>query len=130
MEQTNATDGYLPELQANVHVLEAMARSYRDDPDFRTRCDTEPRATLAGAGLELDVPGMDFQVRANTAEVFHVVLPADPNSALEDSMIQHIAGGSTASTAACAGSAGTFSCPVSTASTGGTLGSVGSAGGD
>lgn len=123
-EQTN---GLLAEAEENLRMLTAAARSYRDDPEFRAQLETDPQTALAGVGVDLDVPGSDIQVRANTAEVFHLVMPADPNSTLTDEMVQNIAGGSTASTAGSAGSGSTISTPASSVSSAGTAGSAGSA---
>lgn len=123
-EQTN---GLLAEAEENLRVLTAAARSYRDDPEFRAQLETDPQTALAGVGIDLDVPGSDIRVRANTEEVFHLVMPADPNSTLTDEMVQNIAGGSTASTAGSAGSGSTVSTPASSLSSAGTAGSAGSA---
>ena len=103
-----------------------MARSYRDDPEFRARLEAEPRAVLAEGGLEIQPPEIDLRVRANTADVFYVTMPPDPNKVLLDESLREIAGGTTAGSLACAGSASTFSCPISSASTGSSVGTVGS----
>ena len=122
----NADEQFPAEAQDNLRAMWEMARRYRDDPEFRARLEAEPRAVLAEGGLEIQPPGIDLQVRANTADVFYVALPPDPNAVLLDASLREIAGGTTAGSIACAGSASTFSCPIGSASTGSSVGTVGS----
>ena len=115
------------EAQDNLRALWEMARSYRDDPDFRARLDAEPRAVLAAGGIEIEPPEVGLRVRANTEDVFYVAMPPDPNIVLLDASLQEIAAGVTAGTAASAGSASTFSCPIGSASTGSSVGTASTA---
>ena len=123
----NADEQFPAEAQDNLRAMWEMARRYRDDPEFRARLEAEPRAVLADGGIEIQPPGIGLQVRANTADVFYVTLPPDPNKVLLDEALREVAGGTTtAGTIACAGSASTFSCPIGSASTGSSVGTVGS----
>ena len=124
---------YPAEMQDNLRALISVARSYRDDPDFRRRAASEPRAALAGAGIEVDPPSIDVRVCANTEDVVYVAMPPDPNVALKDEESMYVvAGTSTASSAGSAGSATTMSTipsTISSLSSASTAGSAGSAGG-
>ena len=121
--------GHLPdEAQDDLRALLRASRSYRDDPEFRTRIETDSRGALEDAGLSINVPGFDVQVSANTEDIFHVVMPANPNIALSDESMQQAVGGSTASSAATAGSASTLGCFASCASSAGSASTLGSAG--
>ncbi len=123
----DANEQFPAEAVENLRTMWQMARSYRDDPDFRARLDAEPRAVLADGGIEIEPAEIDLRVWANTEDVFYVALPPDPNIVLLDESLQETAGGTTAGTAACAGSASTFSCPIGSASTGSSVGSASSA---
>ena len=115
--------------------LMAVARDYRDDPEFRARIEADPRAVLEERGV-LETSGVEptaedgeFRLAVNTAEVFHLCLPQNPNEAVADNVLSGVAGGSSASSAGtvgCAGCASTApSCfgttsSASSASSGGT----------
>ena len=116
------------ESQNNFHVLMDASRKYRDDGGFRARLAAEPRAVLEDMGMSFQPPEVEVQVSANTEDVFHVIVPVDPNVALADESMQRAVGGSSASTAATAGSASTLGCLASCASSGSSASSVGSAG--
>lgn len=116
------------ESRDNFRVLMDAGRRYREDPEFRTRVEAEPRATLENLGMSFRPADVEVQVSANTEDVFHVIVPVDPNVALSDESMQRAVGGSTASTAASAGSATTLSTLPSCASTASSAGTVGSAG--
>ena len=121
----------LAKAKENLRVLTAAARSYRDDPEFRAQIESEPRAALAGVGIDFQDSGVDagleVQVYANTEDVFHMVMPLNPNTPLSDEAMTDMAGGSTASSAGSAGSGSTVSTPASSLSSAGTAGSAGSA---
>ena len=123
---------HLPEqTQDNLRVMLAAAAKYRDDPDFRSRVETEPRGALEGLGMSIQPPEVEVRVSANTAAVIHVVITLNPNAVLSDESMQSAVGGSTASSAATAGSATTLGCLpscASSASSASTVGSAGSAG--
>ena len=107
-----------------------LATDYRNDAEFRTRLDNNPRDVLKERGLEL--PPLEIQVSVNTSDTFHLVLPPDPNVNLQDESLNVAAGGSTggtASTVSTVGSASSAPSCVSTASTGASAGSAGSSGG-
>ena len=100
-----------------------MARDYRDDPEFRARIEADTWSVLQERGAKLDSDDVELRLRVNTPEVFHLVLPADPNAALSDSALRGIAGGSSVSTAGTAGTASTASSFISCVGTGGSLSS-------
>ena len=114
-------------------ALLALARDYRDDPDCRARLEADPRAELAARDVDVVPASAEVRVKVNTPEVFHLVMAADPNSAVSDQLLGDVAGGSSASTVATAGSGGTASTTpsclgcVSSVSTAGSAGSAGCA---
>ena len=116
------------EVRDNVRALIEAARSYRDDPDFRARIESEPRAVLADFGVEVEPPELGVQVRANTEEVFHVVMPVDPNTAVRDEDMRAVVGGTTVSTAGSATTASTLGSVPSTTSSASSASTAGSAG--
>ena len=125
---------YPAAMRDNLRTLLRVARNYRDDSDFRRRVASEPRAALAGVGLEIEPPEMEVRVRANTEDVVYVAMPPDPNVALRDDQSASVVGGtSTASTGGSAGTATTMSSipsTISSASTASTLASAGCVGRD
>ena len=94
-----------------VDALGAIAGDCRDSPELQAELDADPRAFLAGRGMKLPA-GADCRIRANTPEVFHLVMPPNPNAAVADEALAGVAGGSTASTVStipsCVGTAGTL----------------------
>ncbi len=102
--------------------LADAADAYRDSAEMRALAGADPRAFLDAHGIADVVDGnprtkdMDVRIHANTADVFHLPMPADPNAELVDEQLDAVAGGLKAYTAA---SAGTFACSTipSTAST-------------
>ena len=85
-------------IEAELHgrysaALQSLANDCRDDPDLRARVGEDPRSVFADRGLPL--PGdADVRVVRNTAEVFHLTMPPDPNAHLSDEMLGGVAGGS------------------------------------
>ena len=74
-----------------------LADAYHADAFLAERCETEPVSVLREHGI--DIPhGSDVRIVLNTDETYHVVLPQDPNSVLEDESLGAVVGGSTAST--------------------------------
>lgn len=63
-------------------------------PELRAELDADPRAFLAERGMEIP-PGPELKIAANTAAVFHLVMPADPNDILSDEALARISGGTT-----------------------------------
>ncbi len=113
-------------LEAYQKVL-PLAEAYRGDPEFRSRADEDPRAVLAERDFEVP-PGVEVRFAADTDDVFHLVLPPDPNVALSDEALGMVAGGKSASTIGSAGSASTVSTICTTASCAASASSLGSAG--
>lgn len=122
-----------PELHRDGLDLRSMIdpELHRDGSDLRSMIESDPHAVLAGRGVPVP-PGIDVRIVFNTARVFHVPLPPDPNAAVLDEDLSGVFGGSSASTVGTAGSFGTAStlgsC-YSTASCAATAGSAGTAGG-
>ncbi len=110
-----------------------LADRYHNDNDFRNRINKGDNAdviaefTPPAADTAAGMNGLDFVLIADTDDVCHFVVAADPNSTLVDEQLMQVAGGGTASTAGSAGSASTWgcSCMVSTLSS---LGSAACAG--
>lgn len=72
----------------------------RSDPEFRAKLRAEPAAVLAERGIAV-APGVDFRLVENSARVYHVVLPPNPNARLADSSLSGVAGGSSVDCAGC-----------------------------
>ena len=117
-----------------VLSLMAVAREYRDDPDFRARIEADPRGMLEARGVlearEMEPTAEDAEIRlaVNTPEVFHLCLPADPNAVVSDNFLSGVAGGSSASSAGTVGSAGCASTAPSCFGTTSSASSLGSGG--
>ena len=76
-------------------VLEEYVRLVRTDPEFRARLRAEPAATLAERGMPA-APGTELRVVEDRADVYHFVLPPNPNAVLADRRLRAVAGGVTA----------------------------------
>ena len=108
--------------------LESLAGRYRDDPELRARLDAGDAAgALDELGLDLP-PGVEARFAANTDEVFHVVLPPNPNKTLADEALIQAVGGSTAGSAGTVGTMSSFACSTgpSCIGSGGTASTAGS----
>ena len=81
------------EFQKISDTLGAVAGDCRDSPELRAELDADPRAFLAGRGMEFPA-GAELRVAANTPEVFHLVMPSDPNATVSDEALSGVAGGS------------------------------------
>lgn len=105
----------LGQLRKHFPALEGLAQRYRDDAEFRRRIDAGDTAEILGdLGLRMP-PGIDARLVANTPDIFHVVLPPDPNAEIsEESLATVSAGGKTAGSL---GTVGTFGTATGTAST-------------
>ena len=77
-------------------ALSALARECRDDPGLFQRLDADPRAFFGERSVDLPA-GFDFRVAANTPEVFHLVMPQDPNAVIGDQELTQVSGGTPAS---------------------------------
>ena len=111
-------------------AFQEFANAYDEDPDLRSRVDTDPKAVLAELGVETP-SGIELRILMNTEDSFYLPFPPDPNVTLADEMLDHAAGGKTASTAGSAGtvsSLGSVPTTSSTAASASSAGSVGSAG--
>ena len=85
-------------IEAELHrqysaALQSLANDCRDDPDLRARVDEDPGSVFADRGLPFP-EDTDVRVARNTAEVFHLTMPPDPNAHLSDEMLGGVAGGS------------------------------------
>ena len=115
-------------LEADLHdqysdALQSMANDCRDDAELRARVDADPRSVFADRGLPYP-EDTEVRVVRNTAEVFHLTMPPDPNVDLSDAMLGSVSGGHTPHTSGgptgCASTAstipsciGTFGCSTS-----------------
>ena len=75
-----------------VESMERFADKYRKEPDLRARMEEDPAAVLSDFGVDLS-PGFDVRVVEDSADVFHVTLPLDPNVQLGDEQLNMVAGG-------------------------------------
>ena len=111
-----------------------VARDYRDDPDFRARLEADPRATLEERGVldtqDAGPTAADGEIRlaVNTAEVFHLCLPQNPNAVVADKVLTGVAGGSGDSSVSTAGTVGSAGCASTAPSCFGTASSTSSIG--
>ena len=86
-----------------VESMERFADKCRKEPDLRARMEEDPAAVFADFGLELP-PWTDVRVVEDSADVFHVTLPPDPNVQLGDELLDTVAGGGkSANTRSCGG---------------------------
>ena len=115
------------DLTAGMEAFQAFANAYDEDPDLRSRVDTDPKAVLAELGVETP-SGVELCISVNTNDTFYLVLPPDPNAVLADEMLGQVAGGKSVSTMGSVGSGGSVGSLCTTASTGSTASSVGCAG--
>ena len=100
----------------NGAAMASFASACMTDPALRARIVSDPAGTFAEHGLELP-EGFDVRITVNSDDTFHLVLPPDPNSALEDEALNNVAGGF--NTLACAGTASSLGTIPSCASSGG-----------
>ena len=100
--------------KALAGALTRAAAECRDRPETRAELDADPRAFFAARGAELPA-GTDCRVVANSPEVFHLVMPPNPNVAVADETLSGVAGG-TSQLPACTSSVGCIPSTLSTAS--------------
>ncbi len=74
-------------------ALQTMANDCRDDAELRAKVDSEPRAVFADRDLPFPDQS-DVRVVRNTADVFYMAIPPDPNAAVSDASLEQTAGGS------------------------------------
>ena len=113
--------------QEGLARILAFTEDYAMDAKFRARVLENPHDVLRRNGLTLP-PSLEIAFVENTDEVYHFVMPTDPNIPLDDEDLSVVAGGKTASTGGTAGTASTFSTYVCTLGCAACASSVGSAG--
>ena len=91
-------------------IADALAAAAGDcrRPEVRAELDADPREFFARRGVAVPA-GADLRVAANTREVFHLVMPSDPNAAVSDRTLSGVAGGASSHTSAQPGCASTVS---------------------
>ena len=89
------TNLFYENIQNLESALSRLARECRDDPGLRRRLDADPRAFFGERDVDLPAE-IDFRVAADTPEVFHLVMPQDPNAAMSDEDLARISGGTAA----------------------------------
>lgn len=101
-------------------VLSELSSACRANPELRAELDADPHAFFSARGVELPAETA-FRVAANTPEVFHLIMPRDPNAAVSDETLAGVSGGlnfgGTSDNYGCASSAGTIPSTISSAST-------------
>ncbi len=111
--------------------LKDFSKQYWSDEALRARVDSGDMSLIREGIKALSFPEVELKLAANTSDVYHVVMPPDPNYALSDQALDKVAAGSnTAGSVSSAGSAGTLatSTMASSASSAGSVGCAGSAG--
>ena len=109
-------------------ILFDLAAECRDDAAFRQRLEADPRAVLAQRPGLIDLPeSTEVRISHNTEDTMYLVLPTNPNTALADTAISNVTGGSTVGTGGTASSGATLSCPSLCFSSVGCAGTAGSA---
>ena len=83
--------------------LESLADDWRADPALRARGARAPGEVLSERGLDIPTD-RDMRIVENTGEVYHLIMPPDPNARLADENLRSVSGGTN-----CLGSAGTVS---------------------
>ena len=71
----------------------AMVANWREDPEFRSQMEEDPKAVLVENGIELPGVVEDVRLAVDSEETVHMVFPPDPNSALSDASLQDVVGG-------------------------------------
>lgn len=112
-------------LGPEVAAIAALAEACRADAGLRARIETEPRAVLSERGIELPV-SVETRIVADTDDVFHMIMPPDPNMDLGDEALHGVAAGT--QTASSGGTVGTFGCLPSCIGSASSLGTAGSLG--
>ena len=105
-----------PRMEKPAAALRAAADECRRDPSLQAELDADPRAFFAARGLDIPT-GADLKVAANTPEVFHLVMPADPNDILSDETLARVSGGTVRRESSTISSLSTIPSCVSSAST-------------
>lgn len=103
--------------------LHEFAERYRADAAVRERL---ARGDASDVPVEIP-PGMEVRVTEQSPDVFYMAMPADPNAAMSDQMLETVTGGIAPGTLSSAGTSSTAGTVPSTLSTASTIGSLGSA---
>ena len=81
--------------------IEALSERYRGDEEFRSQMATGGTAdSLSEFGLLIPAQA-EVRIVENTDEIFHLVLPADPNTSLSDELLNTVTGGTGSVQASC-----------------------------
>ena len=84
------------QMNEGIKAWAPVERAYREDPGFRDRLAEDAAAAVAEQGLELPQGISELRVVENTAEVFHLAFPSDPNASVPDDSLDRVAGGTRA----------------------------------
>ena len=71
----------------------AVVANWREDPEFRSQMEEDPRAALAENGIKLPGVVEDVRLAVDSEETVHMVFPPDPNGAMSDASLQGVVGG-------------------------------------
>jgi len=75
-----------------AHAERIIAKAWADD-DFKARLLADPAAVAAAEGIAVPA-GVKIVVHENKPGELHVVLPAKPDAALSDEVLEGVTGGS------------------------------------
>lgn len=113
------TEQELEVFRDSYESLMRFSARYRGDEVLRARLENGDYGDLHG-----EVPaGAEIRVLCQTPDVYYMLMPADPNQATPDRMLEAVAGGSTTGCAGSVLTAGTAPSCVSSVSTVGTASS-------
>lgn len=112
-------------LEPETAAMAALADACRGDAELRARIETEPRAVLSEHGIELPA-SVEARVVSDTDDIFHMIMPPDPNMELGDEALRGVAAGT--QTASSGGTVGTLGCLPSCIGSASSLGTAGSLG--
>ena len=94
--QAHLSSEDVAQVRSNLTALGRLSERYRNDASLRTRLDSgDVSDTLSDLGITLP-SGIQARFVADTPEVFHFIMPPDPNSDLADEALAAVAGGATA----------------------------------